>query len=95
VRLEHVSAALPAGGNGAVAPYGVVTLKETALELHNDLEYGDLSLAGPGDAAKSLALPYPTTFTSLTGLIYLDYCTWSLTPRSRCTDLDPPSQNCP
>jgi hypothetical protein len=42
-----------------------------------------------------LVLPYPTLFTSVTGLVYLDYCTWSLTPRSRCDDLTPPSDGCP
>lgn len=95
VRLEHVSAAQPSQGNGSVGPYGVIALRETALEIHNDLEYGDLTLGGPGDAAKSLVFPYPTAFASVTGLAYLDYCTWSLAPRNRCADLTPPSDNCP
>jgi len=94
VRLANVSARRPDDGSGAVAPYGVIAFNETALELHNDLEYGDLSLAGPGDAEKSLVFPYPTAFSSVTGLVYLDYCSWSLAPRSRCTDLVPASHNC-
>jgi hypothetical protein len=94
VRLEHVSATQPSQGNGSVGPYGVIALRETQLEIHNDLEYGDLTLGGPGDVAKSLVFPYPTTFASVTGLAYLDYCTWSLAPRSRCDDLAPPSDNC-
>lgn len=94
VRLEHVSAARPTDGNGSVAPYGVIDFVETALSLHNDIEYGDLRSGGPGNAQKSLVFPYPTAFTSVTGLVYLDYCTWSLAPRSRCDDLEPASENC-
>jgi hypothetical protein len=94
VRLEHVSARRADDGTGSVAPYGVIAFNETALELHNDLEYGDLSLGGPGDAQKSLLFAYPTDFLSVTGVVYLDYCTWSLAPRSRCSDLVPPSENC-
>lgn len=94
VRLENVSTVRPSEGTGSVGPYGVVRFAETSLELHNDLEYGDLTLGGPGDGAKSLAVAYPATFTTVTGLVYLDYCTWALAPRSRCTDLDPASDNC-
>jgi hypothetical protein len=96
VRLRDVDAALPAsGGTGSVGPYGVIQLEQTALELHDSLEYADLSLGGPGDAAKSLVFAYPTRFGSVTGLVSLDYCTWSLAPRSRCADLAPASANCP
>jgi hypothetical protein len=94
IRLEGVTALRPDEGVGSVAPYGVIRFAETTLELHNDLEYGDLTLGGPGDPAKSLAFAYPARFTSVTGLAYLDYCTWALTPRSRCADLDPPSDGC-
>jgi hypothetical protein len=95
VRLEGMSSVRPEEGVGSVGAYGVVRFAETALELHNDLEYGDLTLGGPADAAKSLVFPYPTRFDSVTGLVYLDYCTWALAPRSRCSDLDPASDNCP
>jgi hypothetical protein len=94
VRLENVSARRADDGTGSVAPYGVLAFNETALELHNDLEYGDLSLGGPGDPQKSLVFAYPTVFRGVTGLVYLDYCTWSLAPRSHCNDLAPPSANC-
>ncbi len=94
VRLGDVTARRPAEGSGSVGPYGVIQLNETRLELHNDLEYGDLTLGGPGDPQKSLAFPYPQTFESVTGLVYLDYCTWSVAPRDRCADLSPASENC-
>ena len=94
VRLANLHTLRPAEGVGSVGAYGVVRFAETALELHNDLEYGDLTLGGPGDAQKSLSIPYPASFDAVTGLVYLDYCTWAVTPRSRCGDLEPPSEGC-
>ncbi len=95
VRLHDVDAARPAEGTGSVGPYGVIQLQQTKLEIHDALEYADLSRGGPGDAAKSLVFGYPTRFGSVTALVYLDYCSWSVTPRSRCADLSPASANCP
>lgn len=95
VRVRGLHTLRADDGVGSVGPYGVVRFAETTLELHNELAYGDLSLGGPGDPEKSLALPYPAALESLTGLVYLDYCTWVLTPRDRCADLDPPSGGCP
>lgn len=95
VRLEDVSALPNEGGDGAVRPYGVVALAETELEVHADIEYGDLSAGGPRDPSKGLDFPYPTTFRSVTGLVLLDYCDYALAPRSRCLDFDPPSVGCP
>lgn len=95
VRLENVNGLPNDEGTGVVGAYGVINLAETRLPVTNDIGYGDLSLGGPGDAEKSLAFAYPTRFTSLTGVIHLDYCAWSLAPRDRCTDLVPPSRGCP
>lgn len=36
----------------------------------------------------------PIQLTSVTGFVYLDFCNWGLTPRSKCTDLNPPSGDC-
>ena len=33
-------------------------------------------------------------FNSVSGFVYLDYCTWGLSPGSKCTDLTPPSEDC-
>jgi hypothetical protein len=95
VRLENVSALPNEAGDGAVRSYGVLALAETELEVHADIEYGDLSGKGPRDAAKSLDFGYPTLFRSVTGLVHLDYCDFSLAPRKRCEDFDPPSLDCP
>ena len=94
VRVEGLHTLRADDGEGSVGPYGVVRFAETALELHNKLEYGDLSRGGPGDPEKSLAIPYPAALESVTGLVYLDYCTWAVTPRSACSDLDPPPGTC-
>ena len=32
-----------------------------------------------------------TTFTSIEGISYLDFCTWGLSPNNKCSDLAPPS----
>ncbi|HEX6274787.1 MAG TPA: hypothetical protein VFZ53_17215, partial [Polyangiaceae bacterium] len=95
VRLENVSALPNEAGDGAVRPYGVIALAETELQVHADIEYGDLSGGGPRDAAKSLDFRYPTLFRSVIGMVHLDYCDFSLAPRRRCEDFDPPSLDCP
>lgn len=90
VRMEGVSALRAEDGEGVVAPYGVLRFGETQLEAHNDVEY-----AAVGSAKRPLTFPYPSAFTAVTGLVHLDYCTWSLAPRDRCRDFQPPSADCP
>ncbi|HVY31719.1 MAG TPA: hypothetical protein VHB79_34525 [Polyangiaceae bacterium] len=94
VRLEGVSAQRDEDGD-AVFPFGVVRLTETSLEVHSRLYYFDLSEGGPRAAGKSPHYAYPTTFGALTGVVFLDYCSWSLAPRDRCRDLVPASSGCP
>lgn len=95
VRLEGVSGLPNEQGTGVVGSFGVIRLAETRLPVTNDLGYGDLTLSGPGDPDKSISFPHPTRFSSVTGLLHLDYCAWSLAPRHRCTDLQPGSRGCP
>jgi hypothetical protein len=95
VRLEGVSALPAEEGYGVVGPYGVVRFAETRLPLTNDVRYGDLALGGPGSSEKSLRLPDPATFDSVTGVLHLDYCAWSLAPRNPCADLVPAPTACP
>jgi hypothetical protein len=90
VRLEDVSGVRAEDGEGVVAPYGVLRFAETRLEVHNDVEYGAVTAGG-----RSLAFPYPSRFATVTGLVHLDYCSWTLAPRDRCRDFQPPSANCP
>ena len=77
-----------------VGPYGVIRLGESALEVHDKIFYFDFSGTGPMAADKGPKFGYPTVFRAITGLVYLDYCTWSLAPRNKCTDFDPSSEDC-
>lgn len=93
VRLPSVSARADEDGD-AVFPYGAIRLSETALEVRSRLYYFDLSGGGPRSASKAPRYPYPTTFEQVTGIVFLDYCSWALAPRDRCADLAPPSADC-
>ena len=88
VRLEGVSGVRAEEGEGVVAPYGVLRFAETRLEVHNDVEYG--AVTGGGQSLRS----YPSDFAGVTALVHLDYCSWTLAPRDRCRDFQPPSSNC-
>jgi hypothetical protein len=94
VRLDDVSARQDADDGDAVLPFGVIRLTETALEVHSRLYYFDLSEGGPRAAVKAPHYGFPTAFGRLSGVVFLDYCTWTLAPRDRCADLSPPSDGC-
>ena len=94
VRLESMSAELDPEDGDAVFPFGVIRLQETPFEVHSRLYYFDLSGAGPRDPKKGPGYAYPTHFDSLTGIVLLDYCSWVLAPRDRCSDLLPKSAGC-
>jgi hypothetical protein len=89
------AAALQDGDDGdSVFPFGVIRLQQTALEVHSRLYYFDLSEGGPRDSGKAPHYRFPTAFQRLTGIVFLDYCTWVLAPRDRCADLVPGSDGC-
>ncbi|HYQ15430.1 MAG TPA: hypothetical protein VEQ58_06730 [Polyangiaceae bacterium] len=94
VALEAVSAVEDPDDGDAVFPFGVIQLAQTPLEVHSKLYYFDLSEGGPRAAVKTLRLDYPWSFQRIVGLVFLDYCSWSLAPRDRCRDLSPASKDC-
>lgn len=94
LRLREVSAVRDDSDGDAVFSFGVVRLAETGLEVSSRLYYFDLSGGGPKASGKTPRFAYPAAFRSITGALFLDYCTWSLAPRDRCADFDPPSQGC-
>ncbi|MEB2321814.1 MAG: hypothetical protein OZ921_04825 [Sorangiineae bacterium] len=95
VALENVTAPKTAGGK-VVGPFGVITFQENDLEAHDKLFYYDLADGGPKGAGKAWAYAAsPVTFTKMTGIAYLDYCTWALSPRDKCLDVAPASDGCP
>ena len=94
VRLDGVSALQDPDDGDAVFPFGVVRLEQTALEVHSRLYYFDLSEGGPRASVKAPHFGYPTAFRSISGIVFLDYCSWVLAPRDRCADLSPASDGC-
>jgi hypothetical protein len=94
VRLENMPLLADPEDADAVFPFGVMRLEPTVLEIHSRLYYFDLSEGGPRSPSKAPRFRFPLTLASVTGHIFLDYCTWALAPRSRCTDMDPPSDGC-
>lgn len=94
VRLDDVAALRDTDDGDAVFPFGVVRLEQTALEVHSRLYYFDLSEGGPRASVKTPHYGYPTAFRSISGLVFLDYCTWVVAPRDRCADLAPASDGC-
>lgn len=97
VRIQNVTAVPQVNGDGGTSitdQYGQILLMDSNL-LVGDKNYyqgllakTDVCHKGPvyADAA--------TTFTSIDGFSYLNFCTWSLEPDNRCVDLQPPSDDC-
>jgi hypothetical protein len=94
VRLEGVTAVQDTDDGDAVFPFGVVRLEQTSLEVHSRLYYFDLSEGGPRASVKAPHYAYPTAFGGISGIVFLDYCSWVLAPRDRCSDLEPASSGC-
>jgi hypothetical protein len=78
----------------AVSGFGDINFEETELTVGNGVYYNDLSCAGPRDNNKRYDFQQPTTFTSITGIVALDFCTWQVSTRSRCDDILPKSPTC-
>ena len=95
VELDEQPALQDTDDGDAVFPFGVVRLQQTPLEVHSKLYYFDLSEGGPRAAVKAPHFSYPWRFQRIVGLVFLDYCSWVLAPRDRCSDLSPASEDCP
>jgi hypothetical protein len=94
VRLKSVSGR-PADAGTIVGRFGVIRLSETALEVHDHLYWNDLTGNGPGAAGKQPVFASNTRFLQIDGIIHLDFCSWSLNPRDKCSDFEPKSEDCP
>lgn len=85
VTLRDVSAERDPEDGDAVFPFGVVKLAQTSLPLSSRVHYFDLSAGGPRAASKAPRYPYPSHFDDVSGVLLLDYCSWSLAPRGPLT----------
>jgi len=94
IELAELDALPVDGSTSVVGPYGVISFAQTKLALHSKIPYADLSGAGVGASGESLAFSYPAHFARASGVLFLDYCTWSLELRDPCTDLSPQSAAC-
>jgi hypothetical protein len=87
--------------NVTAMPYqGMLTDTYGHLFLTNGIQVGDklyyVGYVKAGDACYS-GPTFPTmnqVFESVSGFVYLDYCTWDLVPSDKCHDLQPPSADC-
>jgi hypothetical protein len=94
VRLSGVSGKQDGTQPDVVGPYGTIRLNETELLVRDKIAFTGLTKP-PGAIGKSLEFGYPTSFSRIDGLLFLDYCDWVLAPRDKCRDFDPPSTDCP
>jgi hypothetical protein len=90
VTVQNVTAVEQAGS--LFDSYGHLLLND-GLQIGDKMYYvgyvkaTDICYAGPYFATTP-------TFQSVTGFVYLDYCTWGLDPRDKCADFTPPSDDC-
>ena len=94
VRLSGVSGKQDGTQPDIVGAYGTIRLNETELLVRDKIAFAGIG-NGPGGIGKSLEFGYPTVFSRIDGLLFLDYCDWVLAPRDKCRDFDPPSADCP
>jgi hypothetical protein len=80
---------------GIVQQYGKITLSPSNAQIGDKVYYQGLlnSLGDPCHSTPAYATP-PATFTQVDGFVYLDFCTWSIEPSSRCQDFQPASDDC-
>ena len=98
LRVTNVTAkpfgTFDAGENTITDTYGNIQLNEGSLMVGDKLYY--VGALKSTDACHSA--PYyadsSQAFQTIDGFLYLDYCTWKLEPRSKCTDLNPSSADC-
>jgi hypothetical protein len=91
VTVQGVTA--EAQGGALTDPYGHMLMTDglwvgDKLYCVGSIKAGDACHAPP-----TFATPTPS-FSSVSGFVYLDYCTWDLQPADKCHDLVPPSADC-
>ena len=80
------------GGNSVVGNYGVITLDQDDIQVGDKIYYrgyqkSQVCHAGP-------VFNGATTWTSIEGFHYLDYCTWDVQVNDKCADFAPRSTDC-
>ncbi len=94
IELDGLDALAASSSASAVGAFGVIRVQQTKLELHSKIPYADLSAGGPDQPTKALDYEFPVHFERAAGVLFLDYCTWSLDVCEPCLDLAPQSRGC-
>jgi hypothetical protein len=99
VEVDNVSAKDQNGGLTDNFGHMLLDVGTNGIQVGDKLYYvgfvkgTDACYAGP----YYTTLPTPDAglpFNSITGFVYLDFCNWGLSPRNKCIDLNPPSDDC-
>lgn len=91
VALQGVTAELQIGA--LLDEYGHMLMND-GIQVGDKLYYvGAVQATDACHASPTFATQTPT-FSSITGFVYLDYCTWNMQPADKCHDLSPPSADC-
>jgi len=92
VELDNATANTVDGG-GIVGAFGVISFSNYNIQASDKILYNDVT--DPGNPTNAWQYAKATTFSKIVGLVYLDYCDYSIAPRDKCTDLTPKSDDCP
>ncbi len=91
VEVDNITAVLQQGMT--FDPYGHMLMND-GVQVGDKLYY--VGYVKATDACYSTPVFGTTTpkFNAVRGFVYLDYCTWGLSPADKCHDLSPPSEDC-
>ena len=78
----------------AVSGFGDLVFNETSITVNNNAFYSDVTCAGPKDSNKRYDFATDTQFTSIVGLLAVDFCTWQVSVADRCDAISPQSPTC-
>lgn len=95
VRVANVTA-VPQTVNGnpsVTTTYGEIILEE-GLSVGDKIYYRGYAKAADVCYAAPTYADASQTFAWMDGFSYLNFCTWSLQPNSKCNDLNPGSEDC-
>jgi hypothetical protein len=93
--LVELDGAVSVAGDGGspIGNYGDISFSNYDLMAADTIFYKDVT--DPGNSANAWQYASAPTFSKIVGLIYLNYCTYEIAPRDKCTDVTPKSDDCP
>jgi hypothetical protein len=101
VELDNVTVEAQAGG-ALTDNYGHMIIDSSkfgggsnGIQVGDSVYYvGYLKASDPCYSGPLYPTAPPIDFTSITGFVYLDFCSWGIEPSNKCHDLVPPSDDC-